>query len=473
MSLPKDDAIVFDNVTKVYRLYRNKWEIVTDVLGFKSRSKIPEFFALKNINLTVKKGERIGLVGRNGAGKSTLLKLITGNFNQTSGDIIVNGKVQALMNTGIGFHPEFSGLENIKASLLYNGLNQDQLNEAVEEIIDFVELGEFLDQPLKTYSLGMKSRIFFAVSTAIQPEILIIDEVLGAGDAYFSAKSADRMKKLTSSGCTLILVSHSSQQVLQFCDRAIWLESGEIVMENDAISVIKAYEEYSKKLETESISKAPRLTNKSESIIQSKWLREKLLNEVLSKHITPSNLDVRDTKSSLSLDIGTSRWPSLENGLKIERLALLNHNNECIDKVRAGESLSVEYTIRAEEKGVYDVFFVLLLFTEDGRWLSRHCSEKYSIELAKDERYKILMHYNKVLLGNGKYIFSAAIYKTLDLNNLSDARYYDLLSRSFEFKVEGYYNDDDSLFYHPAEWITNDISDATCKQEINKELIEV
>ena len=223
MNSHEAEAIVFQDVCKTYRLYQNKLQMVRDVLGFRSKKKIPEYHALKNVNITINKGERVGLIGRNGAGKSTLLKLITGNFLQTSGNIIVKGNVQALMNTGIGFHPDFTGLENIKASLLYNGLNKNQFADAIEDIIDFVELGEFIDQPLKTYSLGMQSRLYFAVATAIQPEILIVDEILGAGDAYFSAKSADRMKKLTNSGCTLLLVSHSTAQILQFCDKAVWI----------------------------------------------------------------------------------------------------------------------------------------------------------------------------------------------------------------------------------------------------------
>ena len=164
MSLHEENALVFKDVCKVYRLYQNQWQMVRDALGFKTKKKLEEFFALNNLNLTIKKGERVGLIGRNGAGKSTLLKLVTGNFSPTSGDIIVNGKVQALMNTGIGFHPEFTGMENIKASLLYNGLSKQEFNRAIDDVVDFVELGKFINQPLKTYSLGMQTRLFFAVA---------------------------------------------------------------------------------------------------------------------------------------------------------------------------------------------------------------------------------------------------------------------------------------------------------------------
>jgi len=453
MNLP-DDAIVFQNVCKTYGLYTSKWQMVKEALGFKNKKEVQQFFALNNVNLTIKKGERIGLVGRNGAGKSTLLKLITGNFAQTSGTIVVNGQVQALMNTGVGFHPEFTGLENIKASLLYNGLSKDQFDVAVEDIIDFVELGDFLHQPLKVYSLGMQSRLFFAVATAIQPEILIIDEVLGAGDAYFSAKSAERMKKLTNSGCTLILVSHSAQQVLQFCDHAYWLESGEIVMQGEAIDIIKAYEEYTKKLENEANSNSNPQPIQSKSVIQSKWLRDKLLNEVLMNHNVMNNPMGQNANpfADSAKQIGISRWPSLESGLKIEDIRVLDASGNVINQVGVNQTLDIEISILAEETGQYDVYFVILLFTEDGRWLTRHASSLQQVKLKQGEIYTTHLQYEQVLLGNGKYMFSAAIYKILDLKDLSNARYYDLLSRSFEFKVVGEYLDDTTVFHHPARW---------------------
>lgn len=214
-------------------------------LGFtlpKTKRTFSLFHALHDINFTIARGERIGLVGRNGAGKTTLLKLITDNFEPSSGRVLVNGSVQALMQLGLGFHPEFSGLENIRSALSYNGLVGKELEEAVEDVIDFVELGDFLNQPLKTYSLGMNARLQFAAATAIRPDILLVDEVLSAGDSYFSAKSAFRMDKLAKSGCTLILVSHSWQQIQQYCNRCIWLLDGRVHMDGPTHEVMAKYE---------------------------------------------------------------------------------------------------------------------------------------------------------------------------------------------------------------------------------------
>src|SRR5262249_721919 len=158
--------------------------------------------------------------------------------------IEINGDVQALMNIGIGFHPDHTGRENVEASLQYNGLAKNEYREALDGIIEFCELGEFFDQPFKPYSLGSQSRLMFPAATAIRPDILIIDEVLGAGDAYFVAKSKLRVERMVRSGCTMLLVSHSMQQVLELCDEAIWLHEGEIRMQAEAFLVVKAYEEY-------------------------------------------------------------------------------------------------------------------------------------------------------------------------------------------------------------------------------------
>ncbi len=243
-------AIRFSNVSKQYRLYGKPHERMLDQIGWyaltfwRKRPPFQRFQALKNLDFTIAKGERVGIVGRNGAGKTTMLKLITGNFAPTTGSLEVDGSVQALMQLGIGFHQEFSGLENIKAALHYNGLTGKTFKDALDDVIDFVELGDFLHQPIKTYSLGMNARLQFAAATAVRPDILIIDEVLSAGDGYFAAKSAHRMTRLTESGCTLLLVSHSIPQVVQFCERAIFINEGAVVVDGPTLEVVKLYEEY-------------------------------------------------------------------------------------------------------------------------------------------------------------------------------------------------------------------------------------
>lgn len=442
------NAIVLQDVCKQYRLYANLTEQALDALGlerflFWKRAKHRLFTALDEITLVVPHGERLGIVGRNGAGKTTLLKLLTGNFVPSSGTVTVGGSVQALMQVGLGFHGEFTGYENVRTALAYNGLSGKDFDEALKGIVRFAELGEYLHQPVKTYSLGMRARLQFAAATAVKPDIVIVDEVLGAGDAYFGAKSAARMENLTKSGCTLLLVSHSMQQVLQFCERVIWLEEGQIVKDGDALSVVRAYEEYVRKLEYE--AEQARMENRDGDILDNKWLRRKLVGQVTGEQSLESESKVRRKEKT------QSRWPG-EAGLKIHNLRTVNGDQQERHVFRTRERMIFEFEIEAEVSGRFRCCYVILLFTEGGDWVCRHCSDFEEFDAFEGERRKVVLEYPSLLLGNGTYVFSAAIYKTLNLENVTSAKYYDLLSRSFEFKIIDANRDDQSKFHHPATW---------------------
>jgi lipopolysaccharide transport system ATP-binding protein len=447
--MPDATAILVRDLHKTYRLYASLKEQALDVLGlswlrFWRPPVYTEFPALNGVSITVKRGERLGVVGRNGAGKTTLLKLITGNFAPSRGQIVVNGKVQALMNVGLGFHPEFTGYENVRSSLAYSGLPRSELQAALDDVTAFAELGEFLHQPVKTYSLGMQARLMFATATAIKPEILIIDEVLGAGDAYFSAKSSHRMDKLAASGCTLLLVSHSMQQVLQFCNRTIWLERGEIVMQDDSLPVVRAYEEFTQRLEAE----ANRRSDARKSVLADPELRERILRDVLNHGA--GETAATDTASAPTSRV--SRWTG-ERGLKIADIRVVDRAGRPIVLAKTGERLEIGIVAEAETDGEFPCFFVVVLFAQDGRVLSRHCSAERVLKLKAGERTTYSLRYDPLLLGRGEYFFSAALYRELDLRRVPAAKFYDLLSRSFEFKVLDEWPDDPSLFHHPSAWV--------------------
>ncbi len=240
-------AVQTSNLGKMYKLYNSRREKILDSLGlnrlcFWQKKQYQEFWALRGINLSIRKGERVGIIGHNGAGKSTLLKTLIGSQLPTEGTMRLDGRIQALMQLGIGFHPDFSGRENIRASLGYNNLSTREIAVCEEEIIDFTELEDFIDQPVKNYSAGMYARLAFATATAIKPEILIIDEVLGAGDAYFAGKCVERMKHLSiESGATVLFVSHDLASVQNMCERCIWIDRGLLRADGPALDVIKAY----------------------------------------------------------------------------------------------------------------------------------------------------------------------------------------------------------------------------------------
>lgn len=241
MITSKTYSIKVRNVSKMYKKYQSNFKKIVDLLGLSLKKNYEEFWPLKEINLSVKKGEKVGIIGRNGAGKTTLLNMIAGNLAPTSGTIEVEGRVNALFVLGTGFHPEFSGRENIKSSLAFQGVTGKEALKIEKEVIAFSELEEFIDQPLKTYSAGMYTRLAFTVATAIKPEVLIVDEILGAGDAYFNAKALERMDKLTNSGATVLFVSHDLSSVQKICDRCIWIDKGKIREDGKTLDVIKSY----------------------------------------------------------------------------------------------------------------------------------------------------------------------------------------------------------------------------------------
>lgn len=232
-------AIRFEAVSKRYPLYGSPLRQMLGYLGVGARG-VPHKLALDGVSLLIGRGERVGVVGRNGSGKTTLLRVVCGFTQPSAGKVAVDGSVQALMQTGYGFNDDLTGLENIRNALVYNGLPQADHAGAEADIMDFVELGEFLHHPVKTYSLGMRTRLEFAAATAIRPGVLAIDEVLGAGDGYFVRKCAERMRHLVS-GTTLLLVSHSLDQIREYCERVIWLDGGRLREDGPADQVLGRY----------------------------------------------------------------------------------------------------------------------------------------------------------------------------------------------------------------------------------------
>ena len=210
----------------------------------KRQLRFKEFFALKNINLEVKKGESWGIVGNNGAGKSTLLKLICGVIAPDSGCVTINGNISPMLELGAGFDPNLTADENIFIQGALLGHSKAFMKKKYNEIVEFSELAEFLEMPIKNYSTGMQARMAFAIATVVNPEILIVDEVLSVGDAAFQRKCKDRINEMIKGSTTLLLVSHSNETVKELCEKAIWLRKGELVMAGNSQEVCDAYAQY-------------------------------------------------------------------------------------------------------------------------------------------------------------------------------------------------------------------------------------
>jgi lipopolysaccharide transport system ATP-binding protein len=436
-------AIQATNLVKTYKLYSRISHAALDRLGvFKlapwARPPFQEFQALGGVDLSIRKGERVAIIGRNGAGKTTLLKLLTGNFPPTSGELRVDGSIQALMHTGLGFHPDFTGLENIRSGLEHNGLAGEELERAVRDVIDFVELGDFLNQPMATYSAGMQARVQFATATAIKPDILIVDEILGAGDAYFSGKSAHRMRELTSSGCTLLFVSHSMDQVLQFCNRAIWLERGQIRAEGDALSLVKAYEEFIAVMAADSCANGAR-----EQAVDSatpSWQREAL----------------EDLLTMGSAGQGeVSRWPGVP-GIRISRISMSGSDGTEKNVFRSGEDIRVTITVTVEQSGKYPLRFALLFMTRAGHAISRLLSPYFEIDAGEPRQARFDLVIPENLFTAQTVVFSAAAFQRYEPDTPDRSVKYDLWSRSIQFSVTGGTRNDPGLVTMPSSWVTEE-----------------
>ena len=234
------------DLSKVYHLYNKPSDRIRETFSIRKKKYSKEHYALKNINLKINKGESICIVGTNGSGKSTLLKLVTGVVTPTTGTIKTDGKIAALLELGAGFNPEYTGIENIYLNGTMMGYTEEEMKKRVPDIIEFADIGEFINQPVKSYSSGMFARLAFAVSINVEPDILIVDEALSVGDTRFQVKCIDKMRELQESGTTILFVTHAIEQIKRFCTRAIWIKNGELIEDGEASQVVDLYDNFMK-----------------------------------------------------------------------------------------------------------------------------------------------------------------------------------------------------------------------------------
>lgn len=368
-----DLAIHAHNLSKRYVLgassYQRLWHLL---LG--STSKMDYFSALANVDLQIEKGESVGIIGQNGAGKSTLLQLLCGTLTPSTGHLEVNGQVAALLELGAGFNQDFSGRENILFSAAMYGMQAQHIETHLQEIIDFADIGEFVDQPVRTYSSGMYVRLAFAIATSMKPDILVIDEALSVGDGAFARKSFDRIMQLKQSGVTLLFCSHALFQVEALCSRCIWLHQGQVMAQGASAEVIAKYND---------------------------WLSQQSVAQIQTKALANENIDA------------ATELPATDAASSVVRFAGLKARCDDISgsalNAQSGESLlSVDFEFIAD-LALPSPNLALVVYGADGRIVCSTGTWIDGVVLSRDTngRGRVSLSFPKLPLLKGQYSLTA------------------------------------------------------------------
>lgn len=332
------NAIEAQNITKKFKIYYDKGKMLKEKVLFRKRNKYEEHWVLNGISFEVKKGEAVGLIGHNGCGKSTTLKILTGIMYPDSGTVELRGRVSSLLELGAGFHPDMSGRENIYINASIFGLSKKEIDRRINDIIEFSELGAYIDNPVRTYSSGMYMRLAFSVAINVDADILLIDEILAVGDVNFQAKCFNKLMEIKRKGTTIVIVSHSMDQIEEICDRSIWIHEGLIRIDGSPRNVHKEYLTYMGEMRKEKISP---LVNSGEKQEMKEDAREQ------------EDLKEQDTHHR-----GTGE-------AKILSIEILNRNGEKVSVFSTDEPIvfRVHYDVYKE---IHNALFGLSIFRNDG-----------------------------------------------------------------------------------------------------------
>lgn len=320
-------VIEFKNVNKIYKLYNKPIDRMKEALSFKNKKFHNNYYALSDVTFKIEKGDTVGIIGANGAGKSTLLKIITGVLKETSGMVQVDGKISALLELGTGFNPEYTGMENIYLYGMMMGFSKDEMDEKLNSIVKFADIGNFINQPVKNYSSGMFVRLAFSVSISIEPDILIVDEALSVGDAYFQSKSMNKMKELFEKGKTVIFVTHDTSIVKSLCKTAIYMKSGKIIGIGNSSEIVDLYEKDVRESMQETLS----LDNTETKLFEIERIgREK-------------NIEFKDSKEFA--DKVANYRQGLGNAI-VTNVEILDENGNVQNEVDFNESIKIRISIK-------------------------------------------------------------------------------------------------------------------------------
>ena len=373
------DAIIIKGLGKQFRRYHtDRPKTLKEALlrGMRRTRPVETFWSLLDVSFSVAPGRVVGVLGRNGAGKSTLLRFIGGVGRPDKGSVEVHGRINALLDLGVGFHPDLTGLENVFISGVINGLTRREVSQRLEAIVDFAELRDSIDNPLRTYSTGMQMRLAFAVAVHTEPEILLIDEVLAVGDLSFQRKCLQRIAQFKAAGCTIILVSHDTKLVRQFCDEALWLRAGRLVAHGPAEVVVGQYV---------------------------------AMMTAETRRRTPATRPVLHTSTGTALRINENRFGSLQ--LEITAVRLLDAHGTPVAEGETGDSLCVEMDYLSAQPIETPIFGVTIT-REDGTvcYDTSTAAAALTLPTVKGEG-RIVLHFERLDLNAGLYYINVGAYE--------------------------------------------------------------
>ncbi len=372
-------AIKVTQVSKIYKLYDTPTARLKDALGFSKKKNYREHEALQNINVEINKGETVGIIGTNGSGKSTLLKIITGVIGPTSGEVEVAGRISALLELGAGFNMEYTGVENVHLQGSMMGFSREEIDQKMEAILEFADIGDFVYQPVKTYSSGMFMRLAFAVAINIDPEILIVDEALSVGDVFFQAKCYRKFEEFKELGKTILFVSHDLSSITKYCDRAMLLNKGVKVMEGTPKEAVDRFKMVLVEQEEAQRKENTSLWNPNDT--EHKW-RDGLV-------INPETLEYGDKKA------------------EIVDFAIIDKNGKFTNMIEKGQECTIKMKVLFHQE-VAEPIFAFTLKNLMGIELTgtNTMLEKQMIEPKKKGDIQIVSFTQKVKLQGGEYLLS-------------------------------------------------------------------
>lgn len=348
--------IVVDNITKHFRVYLDKGRTLKELALFSKRRKYEDRKVIDGISFKVAKGEAIALIGHNGCGKSTTLKLLTKIMYPDSGRITMKGRVSSLIELGAGFHPDMSGRENIYINASIFGLTKKEIDQRVEEIIEFSELKDYIDNPVRTYSSGMYMRLAFAVAINVDADILLVDEILAVGDANFQAKCYEKMRDLKANGVTIVLVTHDMSTVKTFCNRAIWINNGKIAAEGKSSDIVDTYLAYMNEQRMEQLNENADENEKiAKKLKETKARREK--DEKNEKMAAEKGLTMDPT----AIHFGNQK-------AVITKCEIINSKGKVVKALATDEPYSLRFHYRVNQP-MDELVFGMGIFTLEGMWI--------------------------------------------------------------------------------------------------------